>query len=714
MLLAMVMVAMTASAADAPTYSLTKADGAEAHGTIAFTVGGEAATTAQEGDEVTVTITPATGYVVDKPSGQWYAATATTRNIDLLNEVELTPVEGKENQWTFTMERANVEISATYKKLLSSTDIKVSDIAALTYNGKVQTPTVTVKDGETTLVLGTDYTVSYSNNTNAALATATENAPTVTITAVENSKYSGKITKTFTINKAKLTITAEAKTKVYGEKDPELTYKAEGLVEGDKLTGALTRAEGENASEYDITQGTLKASDNYEVTFVGAKLKITKAKLTITAEAKTKVYGEKDPELTYKAEGLVEGDKLTGALTRAEGENAGEYDITQGTLKASDNYEVTFVGAKLTISERTYKVTVAKTTGGEVVTSKVDGVKTNEQVNMIVTPAEGYHLESLIVTTENGASVTVRDTEDSDGNKYKSFLMPAANAIVTAIFAQDVEEGDDEQNIFIFKAKYGEVISHVLHADEGQQVNLEVRPVKGFEDCVLDELYVYNDKGEELPILTIDDPKEGLVYYLTMKGEKAFVYNTYKGTNNTVDESQPLPDDLLYLLNDDYLSILNLGNGTEGVQLGMSLVANILATFNDNDELNVKQGEDDIIMALLNLKSGWQIKIDFTGMIKTLAPELLEGVGTDGILSSGEVYKLLADTDLKLLLQSSVLPLVIKSISVIAPEPEPTAISGFLTDEKATDIYDLRGRKVNPSHLRPGIYIKNGRKVVIR
>ena len=639
MLLAMVMVAMTASAADAPTYSLTKADGAEAHGTIAFTVGGEAATTAQEGDEVTVTITPATGYVVDKPSGQWYAATATTRNIDLLNEVELTPVEGKENQWTFTMERANVEISATYKKLLSSTDIKVSDIAALTYNGKVQTPTVTVKDGETTLVLGTDYTVSYSNNTNAALATATENAPTVTITAVENSKYSGKITKTFTINKAKL---------------------------------------------------------------------------TITAEAKTKVYGEKDPELTYKAEGLVEGDKLTGALTRAEGENAGEYDITQGTLKASDNYEVTFVGAKLTISERTYKVTVAKTTGGEVVTSKVDGVKTNEQVNMIVTPAEGYHLESLIVTTENGASVTVRDTEDSDGNKYKSFLMPAANAIVTAIFAQDVEEGDDEQNIFIFKAKYGEVISHVLHADEGQQVNLEVRPVKGFEDCVLDELYVYNDKGEELPILTIDDPKEGLVYYLTMKGEKAFVYNTFKGTNNTVDESQPLPDDLLYLLNDDYLSILNLGNGTEGVQLGMSLVANILATFNDNDELNVKQGEDDIIMALLNLKSGWQIKIDFTGMIKTLAPELLEGVGTDGILSSGEVYKLLADTDLKLLLQSSVLPLVIKSISVIAPEPEPTAISGFLTDEKATDIYDLRGRKVNPSHLRPGIYIKNGRKVVIR
>ena len=700
----MIMTVMTASAEAGFELKV----GTSEHGTIAFKVDGKTAEYADEGDVVTVEITPATGYVVDKPSGQWYAATAASRGISMLSEVELTAVEGKDNQWTFTMERANVEISATYKKLLSGTDIKVDDIAALTYNGKAQTPKVTVKDGETTLVENTDYTLSYSDNTNAGTAT-------VTITAAENSKYSGKITKTFTINKAKLTITAEAKSKVYGTTDPELTYKAEGLVEGEKLDGALTRAEGENAGEYAITQGTLKATDNYEVTFTGAKLTITKAKLTITADAQTKVAGEKDPELTYTVTGLVKGDALTGALDRKAGEAVGEYDITQGTLKASDNYEVTFVGAKLTISERTYKVVVAKTTGGEVVVSKVNGVKANEQVNMVIKPAEGYHLESLVVTTDKGANVTIRDTEDGKGNKYKSFLMPAADAIVTAVFAIDAKEGEGEQNIFIFKAKYGEVVSHVLHADEGQQVNLETRPVEGYEDCVLDELIVYNEKGETLPVNTIETKEEGLVYYFIMKGEKAFVYNTFKGTNNTVDESQPVdPDNLLYLLNNDYLSLLNLGNGTEGVQLAMTLVANILATINDNGELTVKQGQDDIIMALLNLKSGWQIQIDFTGMIKTLAPELLEGVGADGILSSGEVYTLLADTNLELLLQSSVLPLVIKSISVTAPEPEPTAISGFMADEKAADIYDLRGRKADPSHLRPGIYIKNGKKIIFK
>ena len=44
------------------------------------------------------------------------------------------------------------------------------------------------------------------------------------------------------------------------------------------------------------------------------------------------------------------GDDGGGALTRTEGEEAGEYDILQGTLAATDNYTVTFVGAKLTIT----------------------------------------------------------------------------------------------------------------------------------------------------------------------------------------------------------------------------------------------------------------------------------------------------------------------------------------------------------------------------
>jgi len=67
----------------------------------------------------------------------------------------------------------------------------VDEIPAQTYTGSAITPTVTVKDGSTTLTLSTHYTVSYNNNTNAGTAN-------VTITGAGN--YAGSTgSKTFTI-----------------------------------------------------------------------------------------------------------------------------------------------------------------------------------------------------------------------------------------------------------------------------------------------------------------------------------------------------------------------------------------------------------------------------------------------------------------------------------------------------------------------------------
>ena len=184
--------------------------GTTEYGTITLTnAAGEEITSAAEGDVVTVSVTPDEGYVVKGVTGQWYAswniaaAPKRHRAPALLNAISLTPVEGAENQWSFTMERANAEISATYKKLLSNTDITISAIDDVTYNGQEQKPAVVVKDGETTLVEGTDYTISYTNNVNACPADAEEDAPTVTITAVATSeKYAGDTLVNFTILKA--------------------------------------------------------------------------------------------------------------------------------------------------------------------------------------------------------------------------------------------------------------------------------------------------------------------------------------------------------------------------------------------------------------------------------------------------------------------------------------------------------------------------------
>lgn len=288
-LLALVMTVMTASAIDAPTFALTKADDAEAHGTIAFSdADGNALKAAAEGTKVTVTVTPDDGWTVKEVTGIWYAGMAAVRTrVDMLDR-EFEPASAGENTWTFTMERAIAEISVTYKKLLSNPDITIDGLdETFTYTGLAQTPAITVKDGETTLVLGTDYTVSYTNNVNAALSTAAESAPTVTITAVATSEnYAGEASKTFTIGKAELTVTADDKSVDYGEDAPEYTVSYDGFVNSETesvLGGTLafdcSYKKGSDTGTYDIMPSGL-TSDNYTITFAKGTLTVGKAVLS--------------------------------------------------------------------------------------------------------------------------------------------------------------------------------------------------------------------------------------------------------------------------------------------------------------------------------------------------------------------------------------------------------------------------------------------------
>jgi len=104
---------------------------------------------------------------------------------------------------------------------------------------------------------------------------------------------------------------------------------------------------------------------NYTVTYnTIATGVITARPITVTAGAKTKVYGADDPELTYTVTGsLANGDSWSGALTRAAGENVGTYAIQRGTLAVNDgnggnNYTLTYVGANLTITKAPTTATV--------------------------------------------------------------------------------------------------------------------------------------------------------------------------------------------------------------------------------------------------------------------------------------------------------------------------------------------------------------------
>ena len=161
-------------------------------------------------------------------------------------------------------------------------------IADFTYDGTENTPVL--RYGDTALVKDTDYELL---TTEGDTASAT-NAGTYTIHINGKGDYAGEnIALTWKINKADVTVTADAISKTYGKDDPKLTYTAGALFGTDAFTGALARAEGEAVNTYAITQGTLSAGDNYNIKFTGADFTINKADSTPDAvTGLTAAYGK--------------------------------------------------------------------------------------------------------------------------------------------------------------------------------------------------------------------------------------------------------------------------------------------------------------------------------------------------------------------------------------------------------------------------------------
>lgn len=283
-LFALLITTMTASAKDVPTYALTKANGAEAHGSITFMVDNNTVTSAEEGDVVTVIVNQNSGWIINEVSGQWYAAVAATRGVGILNAVTLTPVTGETNQWTFTMERANVEINCTYKAVANTAWIQLGT-TEYTYDGTAKQPSVTVMFNKETTIDASEYTVAYVNNVNVPADAEPANAPKVTITFKSTSQnYTGEAYAYFTINPAKLTeLTLTTPELTYAYK--ELTVEAASVKAGN-LTVPV--------DGYDLTGNKAKDAGNYTATATG------KGNYTGTATAAW-VIKENDPKADVDA-----------------------------------------------------------------------------------------------------------------------------------------------------------------------------------------------------------------------------------------------------------------------------------------------------------------------------------------------------------------------------------------------------------------------------
>ena len=249
----------------------------------------------------------------------------------------------------------------------NASNLTISSIAAQTYTGSAITPTVTVKDGTTTLTSGTDYTVAYSNNVNAGTAT-------VTVTGKGN--YTGTKTATFTIEKAPLTITAQDATMEYGGELPALEVAYNGFVNGEDasvLTAqpaiSTTATSSSTPGTYAITVSGAEAQ-NYAISYVNGTLTIGKRTQTIAlADELPLTYGDSQFELPEETEQGLElywssNNAQVAAVvgTTLVVRGAGTATITaeqEGdarNLPLLKDYTVTVQKAPLTVTAKSYTI----------------------------------------------------------------------------------------------------------------------------------------------------------------------------------------------------------------------------------------------------------------------------------------------------------------------------------------------------------------------
>ena len=258
----------------------------------------------------------------------------------------------------------------------------------VTYDGKehsVNTFSAKTIDGDATDIMA-QYIYAYVAETNAGVypvgvfyktaevntLAATDEVPAATALKVDDQigglYYVEQINDgNLTINRAKVTVTAEDKSKYVGEKDPDFTAKVVGLVNDENeslIDYTITRDPGEKAGTYKIIPVGAKEQGNYEVTFKNGTLTIKRHYtpnppimdeiiVEITGNSDSVVYdgtehSVKDYTVKISDPRYTEKDFTFTGKAEASGVNAGTYEMG---LKAEQfkNTNARFTNVKFVI-----------------------------------------------------------------------------------------------------------------------------------------------------------------------------------------------------------------------------------------------------------------------------------------------------------------------------------------------------------------------------
>ena len=179
----------------------------------------------------------------------WKSSNTTVATVDKYGRVTAKSI----GTATVTASCGGKSKSVTVNVVPSIADCTVTiPYSSYTSRGRGIKPTVTVKYGSTKLVKGTDYTVSYSNNTNVG---------TAVITVKGKGKYAGTATKKFTVKPLNVT-SSYAKLSI-----PYASYTYTGKAITPKVS-------------FTFKDGTVIPASDFKVT-CSSNIKVGKAKLTL-------------------------------------------------------------------------------------------------------------------------------------------------------------------------------------------------------------------------------------------------------------------------------------------------------------------------------------------------------------------------------------------------------------------------------------------------
>lgn len=270
--------------------------------------------------------------------------------------------------------------------------IVLTNVIADNYDITIQNGTLTVTKAQLSAVpknvtrlygeQNPDFTILYTGLKNNESEPEWITRPTIVTEAKESSavgEYAIKIVGgeahnynlsksdgVLTIDLANLRITADNKTRLYFEENPELTYYCSGFMNNEDENILKTRptlntqaTKKSNVGIYPITI-TGATADNYRVEMIPGNLDIKKRTLTVSTDNYTRYYNEANPEFMLKYAGFVNNESINDILIEPQATTSATKESDVGIYNidisggAAANYEFVYNGGKLTI-EKAYQ-----------------------------------------------------------------------------------------------------------------------------------------------------------------------------------------------------------------------------------------------------------------------------------------------------------------------------------------------------------------------